>query len=63
MNNDWKDKPHFDMRYWSAKRSFETNLTQEERELSRHIEGYNEWRKQVYERDNYTCQYAKIKEL
>lgn len=29
MNNDWKDKPHFDMRYWSAKRSFETNLKQE----------------------------------
>ena len=38
------------------------NLTQEERELSRHIEGYNEWRKQVYERDNYTCQCCKNKQ-
>ncbi len=33
MNNDWKDKPHFDMRYWSAKRSFETNLKQEGRDV------------------------------
>ena len=36
--------------YWNP------NLTQEERELGRNIEGYEEWRKQVYERDNYTCQ-------
>ncbi len=32
------------------------NLTQEERESGRNIEGYWEWRKQVYERDDYTCQ-------
>ena len=31
------------------------NLTQEEREQHREIEGYNSWRTQVYRRDNYTC--------
>ena len=32
------------------------NITNEERELGRHISGIDEWRKSVYERDNYTCQ-------
>lgn len=36
--------------------SYNPNLTDEEREKGRNIEGYKEWRKQVYERDNYTCQ-------
>jgi len=31
------------------------NLTDEEREKKRNIEGYPEWRKAVYERDNYSC--------
>ena len=35
---------------------YNSNLTDEEREKGRNIEGYKEWRKQVYERDNYTCQ-------
>ncbi len=35
---------------------YNPNLTDEEREKGRHIEGYEEWRKQVFERDNYTCQ-------
>jgi len=30
--------------------------TDEERINGRHIYGYNEWRKSVYERDDYTCQ-------
>ena len=32
------------------------NITDEERELGRHIPGMNEWRRSVFERDNYTCQ-------
>ena len=32
------------------------NLTDEEREKGRHIEGYDDFIKQVLERDNYTCQ-------
>ena len=32
------------------------NLTDEERKKKRNIEGYSEWREDVYERDNYTCQ-------
>jgi hypothetical protein len=31
-------------------------LTDEEREHNRKIEGYNQWRNLVFERDNYTCQ-------
>ena len=36
--------------------NYNPNLTQEEREQGRNIEGYEEWRKRVYERDNYACQ-------
>ena len=36
-------------------------LTNEERELKRCIVGYNEWRTQVYQRDNYTCQCCHMK--
>jgi 5-methylcytosine-specific restriction endonuclease McrA len=32
------------------------NLTEEEREFGRIIEGYTEWRNKVFERDHYTCQ-------
>ena len=32
------------------------NKTDEEREIGRNYPEYYEWRKQVYERDNYTCQ-------
>ena len=32
------------------------NLTQEEREFGRQIEGYSDWIYSVQERDNYTCQ-------
>lgn len=32
------------------------NLTDEDREDKRYILGYKEWRKEIYERDNYTCQ-------
>jgi hypothetical protein len=35
--------------------NWNANLTQEERENGRNIEGYTEWRQQVYQRDNYTC--------
>lgn len=33
-----------------------SDITQEEREKGRNIEGYNDFIKGVYERDNYTCQ-------
>ena len=32
------------------------DLTEEDRENQRKIEGYDEWRTSVYERDSYTCQ-------
>ena len=32
------------------------NLTDEDRQHTRHYPEYNEWRSAVYERDNYTCQ-------
>ena len=36
--------------------NYNPNLTDAEREKGRHIEGYNDFIKGVYERDNYTCQ-------
>lgn len=36
--------------------NYNPNLTQEERENKRRIEGYNDFIKNVYKRDNYTCQ-------
>jgi hypothetical protein len=36
--------------------SWNPYLTEEDRKNRRLIEGYTEWRIQVYERDNYTCQ-------
>ena len=35
-----------------------SELTDEERELKRNYPEYSEWREKVYERDNYTCQYC-----
>lgn len=35
---------------------YNPNKTQEEREQERSYPEYNDWRKEVYERDNYTCQ-------
>ena len=35
---------------------YNPNLTQEERELGRNIDGYVEWRNEVFKRDNWTCQ-------
>lgn len=36
--------------------NYNPNLTDEERSIGRFIPGYQEWRKAVYERDDYTCQ-------
>ena len=37
------------------------NLTQQEREYGRTGIGISQWRKEVYERDNYTCQISGLK--
>lgn len=36
--------------------NWNSNITDEERESKRKFNGYDEWRKEVFERDNYTCQ-------
>lgn len=36
--------------------NYNPNITDEEREKGRNIEGYQEFIKEVYKRDNYTCQ-------
>lgn len=36
--------------------SWNPNITQEEREKMRHYDEYNDWRKKIFARDNYTCQ-------
>ena len=36
--------------------NYNPNMTDEEREVKRTYNEYYEWRKQVFERDNYTCQ-------
>lgn len=38
---------------------YNNTLTPEERDRYRNIQGYNIWRKEVYERDEYTCQCCK----
>lgn len=39
-----------------AHHSYNHNITDEEREKGRFTEGSKQWREDVYERDNYTCQ-------
>lgn len=39
--------------------NYNPNITNEEREKGRHIEGYDDFIMNVYERDNYTCQYCR----
>ena len=36
--------------------NYNPNKSDEDRIINRNIEGYNEWQRQVYSRDNYTCQ-------
>lgn len=36
--------------------NYNSNKTEAERDYERLLEGYTPWRKQVYKRDNYTCQ-------
>jgi hypothetical protein len=43
--------------YWES--LIDTNISDEERELSRDYPEYREWRKRVFKRDKYTCQYCK----
>lgn len=54
-NNPMYGKERLDMRGENNPR-YNPNLTEEEREGERNIEGYNDFIKNVYKRDNYTCQ-------
>lgn len=50
----------FSIKYRGANSScYNPNLTDEERINARHTPEYNEWRKKVFKRDNYTCQCCK----
>lgn len=51
-NNPWYGKP----RFGAQNPNYDTEKTDEERELGRIIPGYKEWVRSVYERDKYTCQ-------
>jgi hypothetical protein len=42
-------------RFGNENPNYKLDITEEEREFGRLIEGYGVWRKAVYERDNYTC--------
>lgn len=35
---------------------YDCTISQEEREIRRNFDGYSYWRREVYKRDNYTCQ-------
>lgn len=43
-------------RFGKENPNYKPEITDEERESGRLIEGYGVWRKSVYERDNFTCQ-------
>lgn len=43
-------------RFGEENPNYRHEITDEEREVGRLIEGYGVWRKAVYDRDNYTCQ-------
>jgi len=43
-------------RFGKKNPNYNIEITDEERENGRLIEGYGVWRRQVYERDNFTCQ-------
>lgn len=43
-------------RYGAENPNYNQDKTDEEREKGRIIDGYKEWRSNVYQRDNYTCQ-------
>lgn len=54
-NNPTYGKERLDMKGENNPR-YNPNLTEEDKENRRHIEGYNDFIKNVYKRDNYTCQ-------
>lgn len=58
---DWsgpKNPMYGKQRFGKENPNYNTNKTDEEREKERLVEGYGIWRKNVFERDNYTCQHC-----
>ena len=56
---DWsgeKNPMYGVQRFGKDNPNYKPEITDEERELGRLLEGYGVWRREVYERDNYTCQ-------
>ncbi len=51
-----KNPMHGRQRFGKENPNYKSSKTDEEREKERLVEGYGIWRKQVYERDSYTCQ-------
>lgn len=57
LNQSGQNNPMYGIRRFGIKNpNYNLNKTDEERENGRGITGYSDWRKGVYERDNYTCQ-------
>lgn len=59
-NNKGENNPQYGKRgyeHWN----YNSNITDEERTLKRNYPEYNDFRKSVFERDNYTCQVTGVK--
>ena len=51
----WQDEEYREAHSGKNSTSYNHDLTEEEREQGRSIEGYNEWRNEVKEKANFTC--------
>jgi hypothetical protein len=57
LDQSGKNNPMYGVRRFGEENpNYKPEKTPEEREEGRLLEGYGVWRKEVYERDNYTCQ-------
>jgi hypothetical protein len=56
LNGKRCHKCYFEMNIGKNNPAYNPNLTDKERESYRFVQGYKYWRRNVFERDNYTCQ-------